>query len=102
MNSGGKKTNKTKPKTGAQLCSYQNCMLMIDLNLKVLDLKPEVSEGWKYKRAFLQSGHQKDLKINAKIAYNCSNSAFINFYYRLSAKQMPQQKHILERRCRQE
>lgn len=63
---------------------------MIYLNLKVLDLKPEVSEGWKYKSAFLQSGHQKDLKIIAKLAYNCSNSVFINFYYRLSAKQVPQ------------
>lgn len=46
---------------------------------------------------FLQSGHQKDLEINAKLAYNCDNLGFINFYYTLSANQMPQQKHILER-----
>lgn len=42
MNLGGKKTQR---ETAAQLCSYKNCVHMIYLNLKVLDLKPEVSEG---------------------------------------------------------
>lgn len=42
MNFGGKNPNR---ETAAQLRSYKNCMHMIYLNLKGLDLKPEVSEG---------------------------------------------------------
>lgn len=90
----GHQKKKTTREAAAPFCSYQNCMHVIHLNPKVLDLKPKVSEGWKHKGAFLQSGHQKDPKINAKIAYNCSNLGFINFCDRLSAKQMPQQKRI--------